>query len=220
MGRRPRLEPIGRRRRGWRRRPPAPPRRHDALPRPVLAGRAVRRGRPPLPERGCRRRRCRRSHRRACSAVRRSRAGPPAPRCSDCRPAPSSGDRRRPRHGEDDHRHADPRSPRQAGRGRRRSAAARRPRRADRKGSGAAGGIRPRRSVCARAERAGAGAATRDEGVDPAPAARPQRRQRQSFPAPSPQSACRTTSSSSTRPRWSRSRSWRACSRRSAATPG
>ena len=58
----------------------------------------------------------------------------------------------------------------------------------------------------ARAERAGAGATARDEGVDPPPAARPARRAAPTASGTIAATNCRTTSSSSTRPRWCRSR--------------
>ena len=93
LGRRPRLEPARRRRRGRRGGPAAPSRRHDALPRPLLAGRALRRRRPPRPQRARERRR-----RRPCSPTGwhgcstetspTSSASPPRPAC--CADSPSS----------------------------------------------------------------------------------------------------------------------------------
>ena len=189
VGRRPRLQPARRRRRGVRG-PAAPPRRHDALPRPLLARRAPRRRRPPRPQRSPSA-----TSTAPCSADGLARLFDgeepdlqrlAAATCVLRRLAVVGGG---PGTGQDDHRHPHPRPPRRAGRSRRRAAAARRPRRADRKGSRAAPGGRARGGIGARPRRARASATARDDARRPCTGCSAGAREPQPLPARSPQPA-------------------------------
>ena len=160
-----------------RRRAAAPPRRHHALPRPLLARGARSRRRPAALAGGARDRR----RRRACSPTGStgcSRARTTAASGSPPRPAvaaPPRRRRRRPGHGQDDDRRADPRAAARAGRGDGRRRWSRSPRRPARPPRGS-------RRPCTRRPRARRRAPTVREraagtrGVDAAPPARLARR--------------------------------------------